>query len=70
VTINPYVTKSRFPLIAIGGQRPVLHWSVFGLLPGASLVVKSISVSVVPLSAANRAWFDALVAEQTREMNQ
>jgi hypothetical protein len=70
VTIDPYVTRTRFPLIVGGGQRPILHWGVFGLLPGASLVVKSITVYVVPMSPANHVWFDALVDSQLREMTQ
>lgn len=70
VTLNPYVTQMRFPLIAIPGKSPELHWGVFGLLPGASLTVKAIRIYMVPTSGFNRVWFDALVEQQSRVMTQ
>src|SRR5262249_32260523 len=70
ITLDPYVTRSRFPLIGIAGQAPELHWATFGLLPGASLEVKSIRVFVVPLAPQNRPWLEALINEQTKVMGQ
>jgi hypothetical protein len=70
VTLNPYVTRARFPLIGILGQAAELHWGVFGLLPGASLTVKSIRVFAVPISPSNDVWFKALIDEQSRHMTQ
>jgi hypothetical protein len=70
VTLNPYETRTRFPLIAKNGEAPILSWHVFGLLPGASITMKSVSVSVISTAPANRWWFAALVENQRTEMKQ
>lgn len=70
VSLNPYVTTSRFPLIVIPGKSPELHWGTFGLLPGASITVKAIRVYSVPTAAINQQWFQALVREQSVTMTQ
>jgi hypothetical protein len=70
VSLNPYETTSRFPLIVIPGKSPALHWGVFGLLPGASIRVKAIRVYAIPTAAINHFWFDALVKEQSVTMTQ
>jgi hypothetical protein len=70
VTLNPYVTRTRFPLIMTRGRVTSLAWETFSLLPGARLDVKAVRLSVVPLTAPNEVWLRALVDEQSRRMEQ
>jgi hypothetical protein len=67
VTIDPYTTTTRFPLLAIRGKAPVLSWSTASLLPGARLEVTAVRLFVVQTSPTNEPWMRALV---TRESGQ
>jgi hypothetical protein len=67
VTIDPYTTTTRFPLLAIRGKAPVLSWSTASLLPGARLEVSAVRLFVVQTSPVNEPWIRALV---TRESGQ
>jgi hypothetical protein len=62
ISLDPYVSSSRFPLFAKPGQTPVLHVQPFSLLPGVSIEVRSIEVSVVPVDSRNAAWLQELGA--------
>jgi len=65
VTIDPYTTTTRFPLLAIRGKAPVLSWSTASLLPGAELEVSAVRLYVVQTSPANEPWIKALVAQES-----
>jgi len=65
VTIDPYTTTTRFPLLAIRGKAPVLSWSTASLLPGAELEVSEVRLFVVQTSPANEPWIKALVAQES-----
>jgi hypothetical protein len=65
VTIDPYTTTTRFPLLAIRGKAPVLSWSTASLLPGAALEVSAVRLFVVQTSPANEPWIKALVAQES-----
>jgi hypothetical protein len=65
VTIDPYTTTTRFPLLAIRGKAPVLSWSTASLLPGAQLEVSAVRLFVVQTSPANEPWIKALVAQES-----
>jgi hypothetical protein len=60
ISLDPYVSSSHFPVFAKPGQTPVLHFQPFSLLPGASITVRSIRVSVLPVGRQNRAWLQEL----------
>jgi hypothetical protein len=60
ISLDPYVSSSHFPVFAKPGQSPVLHFRPFSLLPGASITVRSIRVSVLPVAGQNRAWLQEL----------
>ncbi|HEV8496932.1 MAG TPA: hypothetical protein VGQ56_08730 [Gemmatimonadaceae bacterium] len=62
VSLDPYLSSSRFPIFAKPGQTPVLHVQPFSLLPGVSIVLRSIEVSVVPVDPRNAAWLQDLGA--------
>ena len=70
VTLDPYVTRTSFPLLMIRGATPRLSWQVFSLLPGASIEVRAIKLSVVPTSPKNGVWLAKLIREQSMEMSQ
>ncbi|MEP6495739.1 MAG: hypothetical protein ABJF01_23850 [bacterium] len=70
VTVDPYTTTTRFPLIAKRGFAPVLHWRAYSLLPGASLEITAVRLSVVRTSARNEAWLTSLVAQQLGKLDQ
>ena len=65
VTLNPYVTKARFPLVAAPGSTPTLAFRTFSLLPGASVEVRHIRVWQVPVGRANQEWLADLVKQQS-----
>ena len=70
VALNPYVTRSRFPLLVKNGSPAVLNWHAFSLLPGASIAVQSVRISAVPVTPRNQAWLDALIGQQSHVMTQ
>jgi len=65
VTIDPYTTTTRFPLLAIRGKAPVLSWSTASLLPGARLEVSAVRLFVVQTSPRNEPWIRALIEQQS-----
>ena len=64
VTIDPYTTTTRFPLIAVRGKAPVLRWRAASLLPGAHLDVRAVRLYVVQTSAKNVVWLRSLIQQQ------
>ena len=60
VSLDPYTTSMRFPLVVVPGQSPVLHFQPFSLLPGARLVVHRVRVSTIALDPRNAVWMQAL----------
>jgi hypothetical protein len=70
VTLDPYVTTARFPLLVGNGSPAVLSWHAFSLLPGASIAVRAVRISAVPVSPRNRSWLAALIYQQGHVMTQ
>lgn len=64
VTLNPYVTTTRFPLVVTSGSTPELQWAVYALLPGASIEVTAVRLSLVQMSGRNAQWLLDLAAQQ------
>ncbi len=62
ISLDPYLTSSRFPVFAKPGQTPVLYVQPFSLLPGVGITVRSVRVSVVPVDPRNVAWLQELSA--------
>jgi hypothetical protein len=56
VSLDPYVTTYRFPLLARPGQTPILHVQPFSLLPGARIAVTNVRLSVIPVDSSSAAW--------------
>jgi len=68
VTIDPYTTSARFPVIAARGKNPVLRFATYSLLPGASFTVRRIAVEAIPVNQNNAGWLANLIAtEQQRQ---
>ncbi len=67
VTLDPYVTKARFPLVAAPGATPALAFRTFSLLPGASLEVRRLRVWQVSVTRANQLWLADLVRQQSSQ---
>lgn len=65
VSLDPFVTRMRFPIIVTSGQRPVLHFQTASLLPGASWTATSLRVSERPIDAQQGPW----LAELTTFLN-
>ena len=65
VSLDPYVTKVRFPLVAAPGATPTLAFRIFSLLPGASLEVRHLRVWQVPVSPANQQWLAEMVRQES-----
>lgn len=61
VTIDPYTTSARFPVIATRGKNPVLHFTTYSLLPGASFAVRRVQVATVPVNQNNAGWLANLI---------
>ena len=66
VTIDPYTTTTRFPLLALRGKAPVLRWTTESLLPGAHIDVTAARLSVVQTAPGNQPWLAELVKSQTQ----
>lgn len=60
VSLDPYTTSSRFPLVVAPGQAPVLHFQPFSLLPGARLLVHRVRVTTIAVPPRNVVWLQAL----------
>jgi hypothetical protein len=61
VTLDPYVSTMRFPLLARPGQTPELSIETFSLLPGAGITLTGVRIATVPIDALNAAWFRSLI---------
>jgi hypothetical protein len=61
VTIDPYTTSAKFPVIASRGANPVLRFTTYSLLPGASFAVGRVEVSTVPVNQNNAGWLANLI---------
>jgi hypothetical protein len=56
VSLDPFVSTARFPLVLRAGQQPTLYFRTASLLPGASLTPKALRLYVRTVSPANQAW--------------
>ena len=56
VTLDPYVTISSFPLAVTPGARVTLDFETYSLLPGATIVVDSVSASLYQPAPSYRPW--------------
>ncbi|HMA25050.1 MAG TPA: hypothetical protein VKP00_13670, partial [Gemmatimonadaceae bacterium] len=70
ITLDPYVTRARFPLLVKNGAPASLTWRVFSLLPGATIEVQAVGISAVPVTPRNMSWLGALIGQQSRAMTQ
>jgi hypothetical protein len=70
VTMNPFATVLRIPLIGIRGQAPVLRWDVQSLLPGASIAISRVRLSVVQTSPQNFWWLSTRIDAETHVQSQ
>jgi hypothetical protein len=61
VTIDPYTTSARFPVIATRGQNPVLRFATYSLLPGASFAARRVRVATIPINQNNAGWLANLI---------
>jgi hypothetical protein len=60
VSLDPYVRREQFPVIA-DPRRPVtLHFATLSLLPAAVLMPHRVSVAVRRIDASNRLWLQRL----------
>ena len=66
VTLDPYRQSARFPVIAVRGQKPLLQFRTYSLLPGARFDVQRVQVSRVPVNQNNIGWLSSLITEQQR----
>ena len=66
VTLNPYTTSARFPVIAVRGRNPLLRFATHSLLPVASLEVERVQVEAVPISQSNSIWLADLIRTEMR----
>ena len=65
ITLDPYATTARFPVVAVPGSSPSLAFQTFSLLPGASFEVSQVRVWQTPVSGPNQAWLADLVKQQS-----
>jgi hypothetical protein len=64
-TLNPYVTTSRFPVVAYQGKPVRLRWGAFSPLPGAGIEVSKVRLWFVPIRDANARWLQEVITQQT-----
>lgn len=56
VSLDPWVSTMRFPLVIAAGHRPILHFETFSLLPGAGWSPEKLTVFVRHIDSGNSAW--------------
>jgi hypothetical protein len=57
ISLAPYETEKRFPVIAVGARKTfTMLGQVFSIVPGAQLAFDSVHVESLHLSPANRRW--------------
>jgi hypothetical protein len=56
VTVDPYTTTTRFPILAKQGRHVTLHFATYTLLPGARIEVSHVRASTIPITPANIPW--------------
>ncbi|HET9425389.1 MAG TPA: hypothetical protein VFO55_08465 [Gemmatimonadaceae bacterium] len=56
VSLAPYETEKRFPVVTVGPQTIRMLGQTASVLPGVSLTIDSIHVERIRLSPANRRW--------------
>jgi hypothetical protein len=64
ITLDPYATTSRFPILAFRGKSPRLSWSALSLVPGAGIELANVRLSFVPVADANTVWLENLYQRQ------
>jgi hypothetical protein len=64
ITLDPYTTTARFPVVAVPGSSPTLAFQTFSLLPGASFEVSRVRVWQTTVIGPNQAWLAELVKKQ------
>lgn len=65
VTLDPYTSTARFPIVAEPGSTPALAFRVFSLLPGAGISVHRIRVWQTPVVGPNQRWLAEMVQQQS-----
>ncbi len=58
VSLDPFVSTTRFPIVVLRNQRPVLYFATNSLLPGASFTPTAIRLYERHLDAKNQIWLD------------
>jgi len=65
VSLDPYTTSYRFPLVVRPGQAARLDFQVYSLLPGAGLTIRRVRVSAIRVHPRNETWFHSLTERLT-----
>lgn len=65
ISLEPYSTTKRFPLVVTGGATVRLDFGTFSLLPGASWEPHALRIRLHTLDEGNMSWFMDLVARET-----
>jgi hypothetical protein len=65
VSLNPFVTVTRFPVFVGRGQTPALHFQTFSLLPGAGWTPRRVRVLLRSVDARNRPWLESMARRNT-----
>lgn len=64
VTLDPYTTTARFPIIATRDQNLRLVFETFSLLPGAWYDVRAVRVSAIPITQHKKNWLVNLFEQE------
>ena len=62
VSLSPFASRVRFPLVVTPGQAPTLHFQTFSLLPGASWKAHTVRLFVRPIDEGAAVWMANLAA--------
>ena len=62
ISLDPFVTHLRFPLIVERGKPAALVFQTFSLLPGARWTPKALAVSLRPIDGGAQPWFSEATA--------
>jgi hypothetical protein len=63
ISLNPFVSRARFPVLVAAGQRPTLHFETASLLPGVSWRPRTLRLDVRWVDPRNQPWLSSLVRQ-------
>jgi hypothetical protein len=70
ISLDPWVTTGRYPLLVPSNTSIALQWGVYGLLPGASVNIKRVRLLQIGVRPDQVSWVEAMTYAQMTQIGQ